>query len=664
MLIYCRFALVVISFFLLGCSGSDDNTEVVNLPPVIELQAPSSALSLEQLTITAQVSDPENDTVSLLWQLSSDAGLKMEHEGIDELSYQIPLTSVDTAYTVSLMATDSHGNQASKSSTFTVPALDVSFTLPFEAISQRYVDTEAKLLNIASTELDYSWEISEGSDYPLTSISPNRVRFFAAKELTEEYDSNAEPERIRGEGSTEDLLLKLTVSDESTSISFDKAITVQPIQKLTLWPEHIVTQVSSTTASVAEYSNVQVNGSKDNGSKSNDVEGLNSLEVIDNCLSRESTVKKYFDYNQNDIDDVFCTYRSKLYFYLSDTGSDGQVIYNESVIIENQALTQYSELIDLDENGIPELVLAVGPGYVGTLISLTYNSSSQTFDEKELFDTGYAAKDYRLTEANGILSMAIRINGQLVSTGLATDYIKALIFDAKGVEFKKTDEFEVAECLDCVLVTLTVGDLSGQGVDELLIENRESSIYGPSNFHNRVSTISGDYTKLSAFPMFFREVYQEDIHDDGTLEWVGITETYKDVGKFIPEYKLHLTLDQEGEPNTEVLESYYSDLFFNYESESYEIDLNQDEQLDEFTKLSYYEEDYYQKDRFYSYTLAESDKRVLITTESFDTIRDDLIGLEDMNNNGHLDLKFGQVSEDNIETVTSWLENVAGYPFE
>ncbi|ABV38497.1 hypothetical protein Ssed_3893 [Shewanella sediminis HAW-EB3] len=640
MLIYCRFALVFISFILLGCSGSDDNTEEVNLPPVIELQAPSSALSLEQVTITAQVTDPENDTVSLLWHLSSDAGLDMEVVDVNELSYQIPLTSVDTAYTVTLVATDSHGNQASESSTFTVPALDVSFTQPFDAISQRYVDTEANLLNIASTDIIYGWGISQ---YPLTIIAPNRVRFFAAKELTEEYDPNAEPERIRGEGITEDLLLTLTVSDGSTSIDFDKTIIVQPIQKLTSWPEHIVSAEMQATITAAT---------------------INSLEVIDNCLSRENTVKNYFDYNQNGVDDVFCTYSDTLYFYLSDIDSAGKTIYTESVVIENQVLTEYSELIDLDKNGIPELVLAVGPGYVGTLISLTYNSSSHSFDEKELIDIGYSAKDYRLTEANGILSMAIRIDGQQISTGLATDYIKALIFDAKGEELKKTDEFEVVECLDCVLVTLAVGDLSGQGVDELLIENRESSIYGPSNFHNRVSTISGDYTKLSAFPMFFREVYQEDIHDDGTLEWVGVTETYKDVGIFIPDYKLHLTLDQEGEPNTEVLESYYSDLFFNYGSESYAADLNQDEQLDEFTKLSYYEEDYYQKDRFYSYTLAGSDKRVLISTESYDTIRDDFIGLEDMNNNGYLDLKFGQVSENNIETVTSWLENVEGYPFE
>ncbi len=664
MLIYCRFALVFISFILLGCSGSDDNTEEVNLPPVIELQAPSSALSLEQVTITVEVTDPENDTVSLLWQLSSDAGFNMEHAGVDELSYQIPLTPVDTTYTVTLVATDSHGNQASESSTFTVPALDVSFTLPFDAISQRYVDTEAQLLNIASTDVDYSWQISQGSDYPLSSITPNRVRFFAAKELTEDYNPDVEPEYTRGEGSTEELVLTLTVSGESTSIDFDNTITVQPIQKLTLWPEHIVTQVSSTTASVAEYSNVQANGSKDNGSKSNAIERLNSSEVADNCLSRETTTQKYFDYNQNGIDDVFCTYGDTLYFYLSDIDSAGKTTYTESVVIESQVLTEYSELIDLDKNGIPELVLAVGPGYVGTLISLTYNSSSYSFDEKELIDIGYGTKDYRLTEANGILSMAIRINGQQISTGLATDYIKALIFDVKGEVFNKTDEFEVVECLNCVLVTLAVGDLSGQGVDELLIENREFSTYGPLNFHNRVSIISGDYTKLAAFPMFFREVYQEDVNGDGTLEWVGITEIYKDVDTFIPYDKLHLTLSQDGEPKTEVLESYYSELFFNYGSESYAADLNQDEQLDEFTKLSYYEEDYYQKDRFYSYTLAGSDKRVLISTESYDTIRDDFIGLEDMNNNGYLDLKFGQVSENNIETVTSWLENVAGYPFE
>ncbi len=662
MLIYCRFALVFISFILLGCSGSDDNSEEVNLPPVIELQAPSSALSLEQVTITAQVTDPENDTVSLIWNLSSDAGLNMEHAGIDELGYQIPLTPVDTTYTVTLVATDSHGNQASKSSTFTVAALDVSFTLPFDAISQRYVDTEAQVLNIASTDIIYGWGISQ---YPLTIIAPNRVRFFAAKELTEEYDPNAEPERIRGEGISEEFVLTLTVSDESTSIDFAKTIIVQPIQKLTAWPEHIVTQQTpSSTASVTEYSNVQINGSKDNGSKSNGVERIDSSEVVDNCLSRESTTKKYFDYNQDGIDDVFCTYGDTLYFYLSDIDSAGETTHTESVIIENQVLTEYSELIDLDNNSIPELVLAVGPGYVGTLISLTYNSSSQAFDEKELIDTGYAAKDYRLTEANGILSMAIRINGKMVSTGMATDYIKALIFDAMGEELKQINEFEIVECVDCILVTLAVSDLSGQGVDELLIENRESSIYGPSNFHNRVSAISGDYTKLAAFPMFFRDVYREDIHDDASLEWIGITETYKDVGKFIPEFMLYLMLDQDGEPKTEVLESYYSELFFNYESESYAVDLNQDKQLDEFTKLSYYEEDYYQKDRFYSYTLADSDKRVLISTESYDSTTDSFIGLEDMNNNGYLDLKFGQVSEDNIETVTSWLENVAGYPFE
>jgi len=663
MLIYCRFALVFISFILLGCSGSDDNSEEVNLPPVIQLQAPSSSLSLEQVTITAQVTDPENDTVSLLWHLSSDAGLNMEHVGIDALSYQIPLTSVDTAYTVTLMATDSHGNQASKSSSFSVPALDVGFTLPFDAISQRYVDTEAKLLNIASTDVDYNWEISQGSDYPLSSIAPNRVRFFAAKPLTKEYkeDEPKGPEYIRGEGLTEDLVLSLTITADSDAMSFDKAITVQPFENVTLWPKHLVSSDTASSVSSGSYSE------------------RNYVEAVDNCLSRENTAKKYFDYNQNGIDDVFCTYGDTLYFYLSDTGSTGEPVYSESVVIDNQHHTDGSELIDLDKNGVPELVLAINipgafepdPNKANTIVSLSYDEATQGFIQSTLFTLSEFFYDYRFTEENDILSMAYLVSGARYDTP------KANIFNVVETKLEQINSFEFNECTSCSIDSLVLSDINGLPAEKelLLVINESLQIDGPvtgTPTKKRLVVIKDNYTSFTVFPEDFYAIFQEDINGDSTLEWVG--QTVYDTGYYdltLPMFKLHLSLDQNGEPKTEQLENYYSDLFFNYYEFIAKIDVNQDNQLDDFSAyqdFGSYATAVGSEHFFYSYTLANSEQRVLITSRLFEAYvygGHSVIGLADMNGDGYLDIQFGKKGNGNEEDrVDFWLENVEGYPFE
>ncbi|WP_394147383.1 FG-GAP-like repeat-containing protein [Shewanella atlantica] len=663
MLIYCRFALVFISFILLGCSGSDDNAEEKNLPPVIELQAPSSALSLEQLTISAQVTDPENETVSLLWQLSSDAGVNMEVVDVNELSYQIPLTSSDTAYTVTLVATDSHGNQATQSSSFTVPALDVSFTLPFEAISQRYVDTEANLLNIASTDIDYSWKISQGSDYPLTSIAPNRVRFFAAKPLTKQYevDESKGPEYIRGEGITEDLVLTLTIAADSDTMSFDKAIIVKPFENVPVWPKHLVSQETASSTTSVSYSK------------------RNYVEAVDNCLSREYTAKKYFDYNQDGIDDVFCTYGDTLYFYLSDTDSAGEPVYSEFVIIDNQYDTGRAELIDLNKNGVPELVFAINipgafehdPSKANTIVSLSYDESSQEFIQSTLFTLPEFFYSYRLVEESGVLSMAYLVSGARYETP------KVAIFNIEETGLEQINSFVFNECIVCSIASLVSSDINGQPTDnELLLVINECfgciDYYLGAPSKQRLVVIKDNYTSSAVFPEDFYAIFQEDINGDSILEWVGQTAFplgWYDIS--LPEFKLRLWLDQDGEPKTELLENYYKDLFFYYRESIVKIDVNQDNQLDDFYKYQDYDSyaaatgsDLY----FYSYRLANSEQRVLVTSQQlgfFEFDWESVLGLEDMNGDGHLDIKFGEKGNgDEVDRVNYWLENVEGYPFE
>ncbi len=640
MLIYCRFALVVISFILSGCSGSDDNTEEINLPPVIELQAPSSALSLEQLTITAQVTDPENDSVSLSWQLTSNAGFSMSLENTTELNYLVPFTKIDTAYTVTLLAEDSQGNQTTQSAEFTVAALEVDFSLPFGAVTQRYIDVEANLRNISTGNLSYQWQVSEGSQYPLIEPESRRVRFYAAKGLSEDYNPDSSPEYRRGLGITEEMKLTFSMSHESETHSFDKTFTIQPIQQLPEWPLHTVPAKDSVAKGLA-----------------NNVIQANA-EQSDNCLNRDNAVKHNFDFNQDGIDDIFCSTNYYLYFYLSNVSSTDEITYTEQVLINNHLLAGNTELIDLNQDGIPALVLADGTN----LISFSFDASTLVMVEKKLLDLGYYPRSYQLAEKNDTLSMAIDIYDHEENGKYQIYQIKALIFDIKASELRKTNDISIAYCMECWVQSVIVDDLGGQTGDELIIVHSELRVNGPTGHNSKLNVVSSDYTKVIEFGAF-HTIYQEDIDNDSTLELVGFTEAYWGGGQSSYGLKLLLSLDQNDEPQKIVLKSYYNDILFDYAAIPNEIDINQDGKLDKYFKNKHIDNYYKKMDLIHVYLLADSDREVLIARTPYGVPIDDFIGLADMNNNGHLDIKFGHIN-DNQEVVTSWLENEAGYPFE
>lgn len=642
MLICCRFVLAFISFILLGCSGSDDRSEEVNLPLVIELQAPSSALSLEQLTITAQVTDPENDSVSLSWQLTSNAGFSMSLENTTELNYLVPFTKIDTAYTVTLLAEDSQGNQTTKSSEFTVAALEVDFSLPFGAVTQRYIDVEANLLNIATENLSYQWQVSQGSQYPLVEPTSRRVRFYAAKGLTEEYDPDSPPEYRRGLGITEEMKLTFSMSHEGETLNFDKAFTIQPIQKLPEWPLHTVPAKDSVSQGAPTLITV-----------SND-------EQSDNCLNKDNTVKQNFDFNQDGVDDIFCSTNHYLYFYLSNVSATDEITYTESILINNRLLAGNAELIDLNQDGTPALVLAVGTN----LISFSFDASTLSMVEKKLLDLEHYPKSYQLAEKNDTLYMAIEVYDHLDLGKYQIYQIKALIFDIKAPELRKTNEISIAYCMGCWVQSVIIDDLGGQNGDELIIVHSEDRVNGPTGHNSKLSVVSADYTKVIEFGAF-HTIYQEDIDNDSTLELIGFTEAYWGGGRSSSYgLKLLLSIDQNDEAQEIVLKSYYNDILFGYTAIPNEIDINQDGKLDRYFKNEHIENYYRKMALIHVYQLADSDREVLIARTPYGVPIDDFIGLADMNNNGYLDLKFGQISEDNIETVTSWLENIAGYPFE
>ncbi|ABV38496.1 hypothetical protein Ssed_3892 [Shewanella sediminis HAW-EB3] len=644
MLIYCRFALVVISFILLGCSGSDDSSEEVNLPPVIELQAPSSALSLEQLTITAQVTDPENDSVSLSWQLTSNAGFSMSLENTTELNYLVPFTKIDTAYTVTLLAEDSQGNQTTLSSEFTVAALAVDFSLPFGAVTQRHIDVEANIRNIATENLSYQWRVSQGSEYPLIEPESRRVRFYAAKGLTEDYNPDSSPEYRRGLGITEEMQLTFSISHEGETLNFDKAFTIQPIQKVPEWPLHTVPAKDSVAKGLA-----------------NNVIQANA-EQSDNCLNKDNAVKHNFDFNQDGVDDIFCssyTYYSNLYFYLSNVSSTDEITYTESILIgKRRRLVGNAELIDLNQDGIPVLVLVVGTN----LISFSFDASTLSMVEKELIDLDYYPESYQLAEKDGTLSMAIEIYDHLDLGKYLIYQIKALIFDIKEPELRKTNEISIAYCMECWVQSAIINDLGGQTGDELIIVHSELRVNGPTGHNSKLNVVSPDYTKVIEFGAF-HTVYQEDIDNDSTLELVGFTEAYWGGGQSSYGLKLLLSLDQNEEPLNIVLKSYYNDILFDYAAVPNEIDINQDGKLDKYFKNKHIDNYYKKMDLIHVYRLADSDREVLIARTPYGVPIDDFIGLADMNNDGYLDIKFGHIN-DNQEVVTSWLENEAGYPFE
>lgn len=655
-------------------SGSDADSDSINLAPKVELIAPSSALSLEQVVITAQVSDPENDKVSLTWTLTSTDGISSTAIDVTELKVAIPFTQVETSYTATLVAKDTQGNSTTASKTFTVAPLSVSFDMPFGAVSQRYVDVEAKLTNIASDNLKYEWTVNSGSDYPLTAADTHRLRFYAAKQLTEGYSADLLEEYRSGEGVNEEMRLSLTLSQGEESLTLTHGLTIAPIEQAPEWPLHEIV-AKPAQASTPKYANWVSTQPKTES---------------EDCLTQNDASKKSFDFNLDGHVDSFCMYKTNdssdgiLYFYLSEVNSAGEVTYSKAELNDDFIVPELdgAALVYSSPDDVPTLVLLGAErledsnnfyNYNNFLVSFSFDASSLSMVKTRHSRLDYIPEridDYIIIEKNGVLALVVMEIYGLSSGGKGnTYYFKSLIFDYSQANMlvthtKELDHFGyMIGYGDSSLKAALFTDIDGEQGDELLVLTHETDQSRYFDGFDKVYILSQDFSVVSRLghDMDYVSLVFEDVDLDPYPDLIG---SKIHLGIFVDEIydgpKVMLTLGNDGDIKETVINNGQDTLFDFTGNGSTSVD---NDNVESIALKRYYHPKVGKVQCIYSLFASN---RSLVVARSSSLLMSDWRGnkkfdvtIVDMDNDADLDIRFTSKHDNG---TSYWLQNVSGYP--
>ncbi len=659
---FYKLLLLTAVLTLFGCNNSDKKD---NLPAIVEINLPHSPISLQTISLSASIKDPENQNTTQTWQLSSTNGVEVSANS-ETLEFIIPFTTIDTLYSVTLIVIDSEGNKTTTSESFSVPAVSVEFSIPFGAISQRYIDVEANISNIQIDKINSDWEIISENEYPLKKITPSRIRFLAEKPLSEEYSPNpTKPEYNRGEAISEEVTVNFTISYNNDETTFTDVLTIEPIQAISYWPLHeVLTSENSPKNTLSKLSTK--NKIKNNTARFNETE-------VANCLNRISSHKQYFDYNQDEIDDVFCSkehssswqdtaYLKKdtVYFYLSERQQNGDIKYSESIIKTASSILG-SVLIDFNNDLVPELVLEDKlDNNNSSVIALLFNQQNKQFTQETIFEFnqeiishGFVATDNKL-----FMIKETPLDGNL----------ELITFDYNSLPLQPINLLELPKLVNTGrategIETFISSNIDEQGKDELLMKISYTSSYFDKALYS-LYIVSAPYTSYESYSSqhYFSNIYQENIDDDDYLEWIGIEDEFLNNG-ITPKaaFKRHLSLNNNGGPISSILDNYFADIFFEFRANSFSIDINQDGQLDLLTHYTPYNEFDPSAHLYLTYSL-QNKKQILLTPLKAE-YHNYSIDIKDMDKDGDLDIALITYSSENKQKVVAWLENINGYPF-
>ena len=649
-------ALISALSTLTACGGSSDSgdTLVTNLAPTLTLQVPDSALSMQALSLTATAVDPEKDPVTLNWKLQPGDGVAIEQQGAT-FDFVVPLTKEDDQYNLEVTATDSKGNSTRASKSFTVPAITVDFSLPFDAVSQRYIDIQANITNLAESA-KYQWQFAGEISYPLTGSNTTKARFYAEAPLTKSYDPNDNqgPNYVRGVGITQDVDLKFTVTNNEQHLDFNHNIQIKPFEDVTLWPEHTV------AATIAK----QLLSNHENDPNSSD-----------SCMMKTETLKLHYDFTKDEVDDVLCTDDEKLYFYTSNKNGSDQPTYDETLIDGIEVCSQDSDeakLIDLNNDSTPELVISTlvslegfSNKYCMALSSASYNANTHTFDSANITTLDKTISSYRLLKNNNQLLFAY-YNPPTGAYDAPLAQIIAFNLSVPQPVIETSLELKVESSYD-TLVSFEQNDVDEIGTAELILLTKNTNY--PIVKHDGLFVIQDDLIDYSHYNAI--NIHRENIDDDSFLEWVGYDFWTHPAGFDLDpklETKVHLTLDANQKLLATVIESYAKDIYFPFKSRDTVSDINSDGRSDKLTQYGWYHlnDEPQAHDIYVTYTLADTARQVLVS--SMENKKGEFnsraypVGILDMDNDGDLDIQIGSIAADGKITVTSWLENKQGYP--
>ncbi|WP_105171166.1 Ig-like domain-containing protein [Pseudoalteromonas sp. T1lg24] len=579
----------------------------------ISIKAYEPLVSLQEANFEIELSNIDTS------QLETSLTLQYLNDNIashnSNLVYKFPIHTEKTPYKLKLEVYNTGKKIIENISSFEIDPISVSFELPFNSISMRYIDVIAKVENIAENNLSSNLKLSN-PEYQIETLASNHIRFFAHKKYTAD---NGKENKPQGDGYSEEISAIFTFNNEEYTLDFS----IQPFQSAPIWP---------VRQSATNLQHLNTNKS--------------SIDV-DKCLNGDEHNIKLFkhDFNDDGMDDFYCVDESGsdyvLYFYLSQ-GADS---YLEQ-IVSTDLYQNYANYLLANHNDKPYF-LAVDSQR--NIMLFEYNATNQNVELKNTFPTeselGYSKGFYFSASNSGfLLGLTYPENDYDDVYGYA-DYTISIsdftyyendLIENKNIILEKVDFSNFIE--------LAYDDVNEDGISELVFHFSDKELdVKPSE---RLILINNDFSKSIDFGEFHtisrqnidEDPYQEIIAEGFVIVGSKPLDTYK---HWKLTGKSHLTLNELGEKQVNKLEDFLNnDLFFYFYSIDYPIDPNSDLAL-----LIY--QPYSNETNSPPYTTLN--KHVLIRNEQIP------VDLKDRDADGDLDL----VIDNSI-----WIENPNGYPIQ
>ena len=640
------------------------DTQGAKSTKTVDIEVPAASVTLttdgnfqvlKQSTVSANINNINLASFNQSWELN---GEEITSQPETTFSYTPNFDEQGNALNVVYRLSGEEPLELEASLEANIPTVSVSFDVPYEPISLRYVVVNAAFENLDSQDVDLQWQITNSEDLTLENANTANLQFLASKQLS--LTSNTD--RFDAE---QNIPLSLTLSKNKETLNvYNTSLTIQAVEKLPVWPRHEIVQKTNKT----KIKN-----------KADITDDNSELNCTNDPNFEQSSIKKA-DFNLDGFDDYFCLsgeYPSQtLNYYQSVTENNYQapITLLSNTKYESEVFDSI-QFFDINNNNYPEIFIPQQLIADDSNETIHYYFSIEQFEYDKTNDSirkNHILNSPVFTSVRKILYQQINENFYFAfnytnasQIDFGTTY--PLIVNKSDIDngtLSNPHDVLVTNCdALCRDYTLESNDIDGDGTNELLFSYSYTEHAGPHYQALFISTNNGDSFDDGSTCRF---ITRENIDEDNHLEWIckfgwwDITSEY-------------LITIIDGEVQLKLLTDYTADLFFNHGFHSKQQDINNDQILDEIIYTEYYLDgtfSIYTSGSYIFYQPGSSQQRILLNRYCSKTYDSDstrcgssygssgigwgsTVIFEDMDKDGDIDIKVDD---------EYWLENIESIP--
>ncbi|WP_052141148.1 PKD domain-containing protein [Pseudoalteromonas piratica] len=343
----------------------------VNFPPAISINEQTTGSEGEQITIVANVTDPEEQTLTLIWTQVAGPQVELIDNNTSAVSFSLENISQNQTITLQLEATDSVNATSKQTTSIQILNLPNQSPTANAGADQTVDEGSAVILSGEGSDNDgtivsFLWQQTAGTEVELTNIQSANTQFEAPQLLEDEV-----------------LSFTLTVTDNEGATSSDSvSITVNNI------PNQLPLVNAGGDQTVNEKDNVTLSGT------ASDNDG-----VITNYLWQQNSGPTVLLNNAN----------SALANFIAPEVTSSQVLSFKLTVTDDQGATASDDVI-INVNNVPNQPPIANAGTNQTVtegdnVSLTGSGTDSDGDVVSYFWQQTAGETVSLTNPNAASTM-------------------------------------------------------------------------------------------------------------------------------------------------------------------------------------------------------------------------------------------------------------------